>query len=109
MKLNDTDIDNIEHAAIHGLEGSYKKKPFAHPADTLLLVAEIRRLKRGDFTKAEIHNLCHNLHEKNSNCTLAEFQEGCKEFQNKLFGDTQHGPTRIPGVEEETRPATEGS
>ncbi len=53
------------------------------------LLAELRRLKRGDFTPEEFQALCHHRDEK-PGCTLADFGEGCREYQRKLFGST-HG------------------
>ena len=44
--------------------------------------AEIARLKAGNFTDEEFHNLCHNLPEDKRE----EFFKGCAEFQRKLFG-----------------------
>lgn len=51
----------------------------------LMLTAEIRRLKRGDFTAEEFQALCHHLDE-NPACTPLEFMRGCFEYQQKLFG-----------------------
>lgn len=47
--------------------------------------AEVERLKRGDFTPEEFQNLCHHKDEK-PGCTPAEFNQGCEEYQRKLFG-----------------------
>lgn len=43
MRLTELDLDNIEGAA----EGKLRETPvpFSHPADTLKLVAEVRRLR----------------------------------------------------------------
>lgn len=86
--LSEEVLDNIEAAAkgeSRGMEGIR----FTHAADTLLLVAEVRRLAadnarllRGDFTEVEFQNLCHNLSTKDR----ARFERGCKDYQNKLFG-----------------------
>jgi hypothetical protein len=43
FEMNPTDLDNIEAAAL----GRTRLGRFAHPDDTLLLVAEIRRLYAG--------------------------------------------------------------
>lgn len=48
----------------------------------LELRKKIERYERGDFTRDEIHNFCHNLEKTVS---LEEFKRGCKEYQNKLF------------------------
>lgn len=45
--------------------------------------SKLRRYERGDFTKDEIMNFCHNLEKTVSLC---EFQEGCRLYQEKLFG-----------------------
>jgi Tfp pilus assembly protein PilO len=44
--------------------------------------AEVERLKRGDFTEEEFHNLCHNLSEDDEQ----RFKQGCSDYQKKLFG-----------------------
>ncbi len=46
------------------------------------LLAEIQRLKEGRFTEEEFQNLCHNF----SACDRQRFQEGCRQYQEKLFG-----------------------
>jgi len=48
------------------------------------LQEEINRLKKGEFTKAEIHNFCHSL---NENVSREEFEKACKEYQDSLYGD----------------------
>ena len=55
------------------------------------LRAEISRLKRGDFTPEEFQNLCHNRHES-PGCTRADFEAGCVQFQEKLFGPAPQPP-----------------
>jgi hypothetical protein len=45
--------------------------------------AEIARLKAGQFTKEEIHNICHNLH---GTVSVEEFAEGCRKEMVKLYG-----------------------
>jgi hypothetical protein len=50
------------------------------------LEAEVKRLKAGNFTPEEFQVLCHNLHERGTPCTRAEFDHGCKKFQDLLFG-----------------------
>lgn len=55
---------------------------------------EIARLKRGDFTKEEFQNLCHNRHEKEG-CTAQDFFNGCAEYQKSLFG-TSERETKTP-------------
>lgn len=49
------------------------------------LVAEIRRLRRGEFTPEEFQALCHRRDEK-PGCSRADFVNGCQEYQEKLFG-----------------------
>lgn len=48
---------------------------------------EIARLKRGEFTPEEFQNLCHHRDES-PGCTRADFEIGCREYQEKLFGKT---------------------
>lgn len=50
-----------------------------------LLLDEIDRLKRGDFTPEEFQNLCHRRDEK-PGCTPEDFFTGCAMYQQKLFG-----------------------
>ena len=57
-------------------------------AEREMLMNEVSRLKRGDFTPEEFQNLCHNLHERPV-CTREEFAQGCLQFQEKLFGKIQ--------------------
>lgn len=47
------------------------------------LLEEVTRLKRGDFTPEEFQKICHNLPE---DCKREDFEKGCKEYQEKLFG-----------------------
>lgn len=47
------------------------------------LKAELTRLKRGDWTPDEIHDICHNLHGK---VGPQEFADGCAAEQHKLYG-----------------------
>lgn len=79
------DLDNIENAA--------RSNHFAHHKDTLLLIEEIKRLKRGDFTEEEFQNLCHNMKPDD----LRRFRQGCEDYQDKLFG------LKKPKDEEERR------
>ena len=46
---------------------------------------EIIRLKRGEFTSDEIQNFCHNLPETVS---VQEFCNGCKQYQQQLYGES---------------------
>lgn len=46
------------------------------------LKAEIERLKRGDFTEDEFQNLCHKFDDSDAK----RFVEGCRQYQDKLFG-----------------------
>lgn len=63
-----------------------QKKVIQHIMDTdsilRRLERELERYKEGDLTNEEIQNLCHNLHLRRPDF---EFQQGCKEFQNKLL------------------------
>lgn len=44
---------------------------------------EIKRLQEGSLTNEEFHNLCHN-----TKCvSREEFERGCLEYQNKIYGD----------------------
>jgi len=56
------------------------------------LVAEIRRLKRGEFTPDEFQALCHHRDER-PGCTRASFEAGCREYQRKLFGPMYQCPS----------------
>lgn len=47
------------------------------------LRAEVDRLKRGDWTPEEIHDICHNLHGK---VDARAFADGCAAEQRKLYG-----------------------
>ena len=73
-------------------------RDYSCDADTVCrLLGEIDRLKRGDFTPEEFQNLCHHRDEK-PGCTRKDFEEGCQEYQTKLFGATlsQLNPTGDP-------------
>ena len=48
----------------------------------------VKRLVRGDFTPEEFQNLCHHRDYK-PGCTRADFEVGCREYQDKLFGPIQ--------------------
>lgn len=46
---------------------------------------EVTRIKEGNFTEEEFQNFCHNY-----NCDdRKRFEEDCKNYQRKLFGDDQ--------------------
>ena len=47
------------------------------------LIAEVQRLKRGDFSQEEFQNLCHNFDESEE----CRFLDGCRDYQRKLFGN----------------------
>lgn len=47
------------------------------------LLAEIDRLKAGDFTSEEIQNFCHKISETEPVC---KFADGCADYQKMLFG-----------------------
>lgn len=49
------------------------------------LAAEIRRLRRGEFTPEEFQAICHHRDER-PGCSRADFINGCAEYQEKLFG-----------------------
>jgi len=55
---------------------------------------EIQRLKEGNFTPEEFQNLCHNLQGKGRE----EFQIGCNEYQEKLFGKREFGKSEIMDI-----------
>ncbi len=44
---------------------------------------EIERLKEGSFTEEEFQNLCHNF----TTDDRRRFEQGCKEYSDKLFGE----------------------
>ncbi len=46
------------------------------------VIAEIRRLKEGNFSEEEFQNLCHGFDESDAD----RFALGCREYQRKLFG-----------------------
>lgn len=48
------------------------------------LTKEVERLSSGNWTKEEIHNICHNLHGKVS---IGEFAEGCRKEMLKVYGE----------------------
>lgn len=50
------------------------------------LEAELTRLKRGEFTPEEFQRLCHHWDER-PGCTREAFEQGCREYQKKLFGE----------------------
>jgi hypothetical protein len=54
------------------------------------LKQEVRRLLRGEFTAEEFQALCHHRDER-PGCTRAEFEAGCREYQDKLFGTKGDG------------------
>ena len=45
-------------------------------------VAEIERLRRGDFTEDEFQNLCHNFTTEDR----CRFTAECEKYRDKLFG-----------------------
>ncbi len=51
-------------------------------AENHALTQEIARLKAGQFTEGEFQDLCHDKFP----CTREEFEQGCKDYQDKLFG-----------------------
>ena len=53
------------------------------------MCSEINRLTSGRLTPEEFQTLCHNLNERGTPCTREEFEKGCVEFQNQLFGEKQ--------------------
>lgn len=46
------------------------------------ILAEMRRLKTGDFSEEEFQNLCHNFDEADAD----RFALGCRDYQKLLFG-----------------------
>jgi hypothetical protein len=48
------------------------------------LLAEVKRLRRGDFTPEEFQALCHHWEERA--VSREEFEAGCREYQAKRFG-----------------------
>lgn len=49
----------------------------------LNVCADRDRLLRGEFTKEELMDICHNLH---GTCSAQEFADGCAAEQRKLYG-----------------------
>ncbi len=47
---------------------------------------EIIRLRNGDLTAPEFHNLCHN---KEKSVSPAEFCNECEKYSQKLFGESE--------------------
>jgi hypothetical protein len=80
-RITETDLDNIEAAAL-GRSRTGLPFGFEHAADTLRLVAEVRRLRAGRFTEEEFQGLCHGL----SPDDRRRFEQGCRDYQAKLFG-----------------------
>lgn len=67
---------------------SYEKSPLIEKVNELKvciekLETENKRLKNGQFTKEEIHNICHNLH---GTVNVHEFAKGCEGEMVKLYG-----------------------
>lgn len=91
--------------------------------DVLLVLQELDRLRQGNLTNSEFQTLCHNLYEKKINppCTRAEFEQGCTQFQDQLFGpkaegaQNQHvaksptdGPVKPPTIDPVTKEVLDG-
>ena len=55
-------------------------------------VREAERFRRGELTPDEFQRLCHNLDER-PGCTRAEFEAGCRAYQEQLFGSPVSGDT----------------
>lgn len=68
---------------------------------------EVERLKRGDFTPEEFQALCHHRDEK-PGCTRTDFEEGCREYQRKLFGPAETCRWDVP-IDALTCPKHKGS
>lgn len=62
---------------LHGMLGPYNGKMIE------LLIKEVERLRKGDFTEEEFQNLCHNFSTEDA----CRFKQGCIEYQKQLFGD----------------------
>lgn len=60
------------------------KKGMLGPFNTRLvqlLIAELERLQKGDFTEEEFQNLCHNFNEDDAE----RHKQGCIEYHKLLF------------------------
>jgi hypothetical protein len=80
-------VSDEELAAIEGRNAvRIRQSTFATNADCAedvpALLAEVRRLKRGEFTPDELQTLCHNL----STDDACAFVRGCHAYQTQLFG-----------------------
>lgn len=80
--MSDEDLDYIEHLRFDG------PLSITTALKIVGLVAEVRRLRRGDFTPEEFQNLCHHRDQK-PGCTRQDFEEGCRQYQAKLFGSPE--------------------
>jgi hypothetical protein len=72
----------------------YRKRSWEYLEKYDSAVAELNRLRRGDFTEEEFQNLCHN----SSADDACRFRAGCEAYQRKLFGGQDTSP---PDVQKE--------
>jgi hypothetical protein len=90
--MSDTDQMNLEglkkaYELILAGMGSQSELMDSLKQENRSLKKEVERLKEGDFTPEELQNLCHNL----QGCGRAEFEEGCRRYQEQLFGPKPNG------------------
>jgi hypothetical protein len=76
--VTDEEMKNLE-------EWATRHSTFGHVQAmlTLKLIEENRRLKSGAFTRDEFMGLCHDKFP----CSREDFEAGCKEYQDKIFGE----------------------
>lgn len=83
---------DMKHGSILSCPDS-KAAPENVSVDILLILQELDRLRQGNLTNQEFQALCHNLHESKTQppCTREQFEQGCIQFQEQLFGIKTEG------------------
>lgn len=77
-----SDIELLQHLLTHEPECKCCGIGNCEGCKILVLKQEIARLKQGDFSEEEFHNLCHNFDESDAD----RFAQGCRDYQKLLFG-----------------------
>jgi hypothetical protein len=51
----------------------------------------VRRVLEGNLTEEEMQNICHSMNTRpgGSSCTREQFEEGCRRYQDLLFGGNE--------------------
>jgi hypothetical protein len=49
----------------------------------------VRRVLEGNLTEEEVQNVCHNMNLTDPSCTREQFEEGCRRYQDLLFGSKE--------------------